>query len=277
MFRKIARVKEIDIHYRIMGEGPLLFLLHPSPTSGLTMVPLMQLLANHFTVIAPDTPNYGLSDALPKVPETIYDFIPYFDSFFGQLKSQCNDDHSITIYGSATGAQIAIAYALTHPIKVKQLFIDNAAHFTYEQRAEILKNYFIDTTPKADGTHLQELWQMIQSLCVYFPWHTPIEENRFNTNEPTPQQIQFILNHILTASAAYKYGYLAAFAHEEAQYVQNLKIPTTIFKWLGSPILKYINQLLAHKMPANITIIETAQNINERNQLMQEKMILSLK
>jgi hypothetical protein len=118
---------------------------------------------------------------------------------------------------------------------------------------------------------------MIQSLCVYFPWYTPIPENRFNANEPTPQQIQFILTHILNASADYKYGYLAAFAHEDAQYIQDLKVPTIIFKWLGSPILKYINQLLAYEMPAHITLIETPLNVNERNQVMQEKMILSLK
>ncbi len=277
MVRKIERVNQIHIHYRMMGTGPLLFLLHPSPTSSLTMIPLMQLLATHFTVITPDTPNYGQSDALPKIPETIYDFIPYFDGFFDQIKFQHNSTDSITIYGSATGAQIAIAYGLTHPLKVKHLFLDNAAHFTNEQRNEILNNYFIDTTPRTDGKHLQELWQMIQSLCVYFPWHTPIEAHRFNESDPSPQQVQFILNHILNASADYKYGYLAAFAHEDAQYIQQLKIPTTIFKWLGSPILKYINQLLTYKMPDHISIIETPQNINERNQLMQEKMILPLK
>ena len=56
---------ERQVHYRRAGKGPVVVLLHQSPTSSREHVPLIERLMNEFTVIAPDTPGNGLSDPLP--------------------------------------------------------------------------------------------------------------------------------------------------------------------------------------------------------------------
>ena len=54
----------LDMHYRVAGSGPPLFLLHPSPLSSAFMEPLMRRLAGRVTAIAPDTPGFGDSDPI---------------------------------------------------------------------------------------------------------------------------------------------------------------------------------------------------------------------
>jgi pimeloyl-ACP methyl ester carboxylesterase len=54
-----------QMHYRKTGGGPPLVLLHATPKSSRSFMPLMQQLAAHHTVIAPDTLGFGKSDPLP--------------------------------------------------------------------------------------------------------------------------------------------------------------------------------------------------------------------
>ena len=53
-----------QVHYRRAGSGPPVVLLHQSPKTSEELVPLIAVLAEHFTVFAPDTPGYGLSDPI---------------------------------------------------------------------------------------------------------------------------------------------------------------------------------------------------------------------
>ena len=265
MQKGFITVNHVSFFYRRSGKGPFLFLLHPSPRNSSMMEPLMQLLQDSFTVIAPDLPGYGYSEALHERPNTVYDYVPYLNSFFKHFT-----EAPFSIYGTATGAQIAIAYALIHSEKIKQLYLDNTAHFSDEACDEIMSNYFPDFSPRPDGSHLQLLWQHVCSSCLYFPWYDAREENRIAKELPAPAALQQIVNDYLLAGSNYADAYKAAFLHERAEKVQQLKTVTTIFKWLGSPILKHINALLQYKLPHNITIIETPASLKERYAVMQK-------
>jgi pimeloyl-ACP methyl ester carboxylesterase len=272
MERKIIELNGIHIHYRKMGVGPTVILLHPSPLSSATFNPFIEILSTHFTVIAPDTPGYGYSDPLPQKPSSIQDYIPFIFS----LANAFDPINKVTIYGTATGAQMAIAFATLHPEKVKHLFLDNAAHFTKEQRTEICNNYFIGVEPKEDGSHLLNIWNHIKNSTKYFPWYSTNEENQFSNAFASPKILQQIFINYTNAGENYADAYTCAFANEDVENVKKLSTPTTIFRWTHSPIIKYIDQLLAYTLPNNITI-ETIDKTNaERLDLMKEKMILSL-
>lgn len=256
------------IFCRKIGIGPLLFLLHPSPRSGALMEPLMHLLQDHYTVIAPDMPGYGLSNAIQLQINSMYDYVPTMHEFFQHF-----GESQYSIYGTATGAQLAIAYSLKHKENVTQLYIDNAAHFEDAACETILSKYFINITPSANGSHLNLLWQHVQQSCLYFPWYENNEAHCINTELPTSNVLQAMFNDFLAAGPNYKKGYIAAFKHERAKYVQQLTIPTVLFKWLGSPILKHIETLCSFQLPSNIEIIDTEKNINERYQTMLSHFI----
>jgi haloalkane dehalogenase len=62
--RHYVLMGERQVHYRRDGTGPLIVLIHQSPNNSKELLPLMGQLAEHYTVIAPDTPGYGQSDPL---------------------------------------------------------------------------------------------------------------------------------------------------------------------------------------------------------------------
>lgn len=259
MKKDFIKVNEVSFFYRKTGNGPLLFLLHPSPRSSKMTEPLMLLLKDSFTVIAPDLPGYGLSDALPERANTLYDYVPYLNSFIKQFT-----DKPFSLYGTATGAQLAIAYSLINKDKINHLYLDNTAHFTNEQSDEIVQNYFPDFSTKPDGSHLQLIWQHVCDSCLYFPWYEKKEQNRIGKELPPPAVIQQIVTDYLLAGSNYTDAYKAAFLHERAEKVQELKVNTTIFKWAGSPVLQYIEALLQYSLPENIKVVETPANMQER-------------
>jgi pimeloyl-ACP methyl ester carboxylesterase len=56
-----AKVHGHDVAYRQAGEGPLLVMIHGIAGSSSTWVPVMPLLAERYTVIAPDLLGHGES------------------------------------------------------------------------------------------------------------------------------------------------------------------------------------------------------------------------
>lgn len=236
-------------HWREVGEsrhGPPLVLLHPSPRSSAMYEPWMKLLAPFFRVIAVDTPGYGGSDPLPVPAAAIDDYVAPLHALLQALAvPRC------LLYGSATGAQIAIRYALTHPGAVLHLLLDNAAHFDADERAELLANYFPDLAPQPDGSHLQRAWQLCAAMAEFFPWYRADEAHRVGP-PAAAAAVQTALAELLAAGPRWAEAYRAAFAHERAEHVQALTVPTTLLRWAGSPLRRPIERLLAHPLPPNV-------------------------
>jgi pimeloyl-ACP methyl ester carboxylesterase len=273
----------LQMHYRKAGKGQPIVLFHPSPRSSKMLEPFGTVLSAHYTTILPDLFGYGQSDSLPINIESLYDYLPYLRQAFQKMKLP-----KMALYGSATGAQLAIAYALTYPEDVSCLFLDNAAHFTDAQREAILKDYFINLTPQYDGTHLPILWQHLTDSLQFFPWFDKREECRILALN-APKDVlaavnQGIVVDYLVAGKNYADAYRAAFAHEKAENVQALKVPTVIFKWAGSPLLKYIEALTAHSFPPHISVENIppspmnrdASTVSERFEAMKNSILINL-
>ena len=66
MIRDVVTVRDrIRIHYRRLGQGPAMVLLHGYPQTGHMWRKVMPALAERFTVVAPDLRGYGDSTAPP--------------------------------------------------------------------------------------------------------------------------------------------------------------------------------------------------------------------
>jgi len=165
--------------------------------------------------------------------------------------------NTLGLYGTATGAQIAIRFALEYPQQVGHLYLDNTAHFTTVQRQEILKDYFPDLHPKADGSHLAKLWEVVTGMFKYFPWFKNEEAHRLNIPPMPLNVLHMVAKDFLIAGSKYKQAYRAAFEHERAEYVQQLQVPTTLFDWEASIIRPYTQALIQQNLPNNVEICLT--------------------
>lgn len=256
------------IYIQVLGNGPVLALFHPSPHSSDMLLPLAQKLAQSYTVICVDTPGYGNSDGLDAIPEDISIYSNMMNILFTEMGIS-----KLSLYGSATGAQIAIRYALDYQNKVSHVFLDNAAHFDDDLRKRILESYFPDLTPVHDGGHLEAVWDIVSNLFKYFPWCFKTPEFALNRPPLPANVLHAIAMDFLKVGKDYDLAYKVAFMHEKAEYVQKLKVPTTLFRWEGSIILPYVNDLAKHPLGVTIETINLKKDPIERTDTMVANMI----
>ena len=211
---------------------------------------------------------YGFSLPLPQRATAMSDYVPFLHELIQNFPSA-----KVMLYGTATGAQLAIAYALQHPQQVKHVFLDNCAHFEDDECEAILKNYFPDFSPATDGSHLTRLWQYICDSYLFFPWYDKREENRIATELPPATYIQKIVDDFILAGPNYADAYKAAFLHERADRLAQLSVPSTLFRWAASPLQKQMDRLLSHPLPKNIKVVDTPLPMAERFEVMRQTIV----
>jgi pimeloyl-ACP methyl ester carboxylesterase len=243
-FAEVAvRGHRLNMHYMATGRGTPLLMLHPSPLSGAFLAPAMAILGAQCLAIAPDTPGYGDSDPLPFRPD---DLLPYCEALASLLDAL--DLPQAAVYGSATGAQIAIEFAKAFPDRVSGVILDNAASFTDADRDRIMTGYFPDITPQADGSHLARAWHVGHDLLQFFPWHQPSAAHRISPASADATQtgpvaaMDATALGYLSAGPNYDHAYRVAFENERAEQVQAIAQPTVIVRWAGSILKPYTDR-----------------------------------
>jgi len=275
MRRACARLdvagQTIDLHYRVAGSGPALFLLHPSPLSSDFMRPLMTRLAPHATLIAPDTPGFGWSSALSNPAGTLEIYVEAIVALAGKLGLS-----RYAAYGSATGAQIAIELAKVDAGRVSGIVADNAAAFTDEQLARICDGYFPDMTPHEDGRHLATIWRVAHDGTRYFPWQQPRPDNEIGAGFALPAAMNATALGYLTAGPGYEVPYRAAFANERAERLQAVQVPAVVLRWAGSILRRYTDQLDNFEWGPNVHMMSSEADLESRWESLEASLALVL-
>jgi pimeloyl-ACP methyl ester carboxylesterase len=119
----VSRTAEIDgvkLHYTTGGHGPALILLHGYAETSRMWMPILPLLGEKFTVIAPDLPGIGDSS----IPTDGLD-----------MKSAAIRIHALArslgvekarVVGHDIGLMVAYAYAAQFPVEVEKLVVMDA-------------------------------------------------------------------------------------------------------------------------------------------------------
>ncbi len=222
-------------------------------------------------ILAPDIPGYGGTDPLPGPPTSLEAYLPQFRAFFREMGLR-----QVILYGTGTGAQLAIAYANGYPDKVANVFLDNAFHVEESERQAILANSFPDLTPRPDGSHLMKVWQMANWFSQYAPWFMTDEAHRIGP-PPTPEQAQQTAMEFLNAGADYALGYQAAYEHERAENIRRLSVPATLFRWEGSAFLPQLDSLIAQGLSANMQVADTPATLEGHYKWVAERLVKGVK
>ena len=247
------------VHFRTAGTGPALVMLHASPMSSAALLPFIRVAAEFNTVIAPDTPGYGWSDPLQDPAEDLTGYVKALYSFTRRLGLE-----SFGLYGTATGAQIAIEFSKTYGARVDYLILDNAAHFTDEERDNIVSGYFPDLTPDVTGSHLTRVWSVARDQCLFFPWHQATPETRLPAGGINTGVVHQMAMEFLQAGKDYDRAYRAAFANEKMERVQPITVPVTIMRWQGSILKQYTDRFDSMEWPDNFTMLHCGPTREQR-------------
>ena len=118
-----VKVNGIGINYVRGGHGPTLLLLHGYPESWYEWEDILPALAAHYTVVAPDLPGAGLSDA-PAGANHYTKKAMAADIYALMVKLGVN--HHVGVVGHDIGTMVAHSYAAAHRKDVVKLVVSEA-------------------------------------------------------------------------------------------------------------------------------------------------------
>ncbi len=222
----------------------MLLMVHQSPRSSAEYTALMQQWAPHFTCIAPDTPGFGQSDALPSGPD-INDYADALRDFLGALGVQ-----SCAAYGFHSGGIILVTAVKRHPQLFSTLAIGGYAIWTQAERDLFGSRYLPEWHPSDYGEHLTWLWNRILEQSWFFPWFDIRDEARLSVAHADLSKVNQAVSEMLDAGNNYRAGYGAVLSAPRDIPASDAPVPPCLITaYDGDPLQSHIDRL--GEMPAN--------------------------
>ncbi|MEZ5499159.1 MAG: alpha/beta hydrolase [Steroidobacteraceae bacterium] len=194
-----------------------LLMLHASPASSRTLVPYMRELAPSVRCIAPDTPGFGDSAPPSQAAPTAADYAKIMAQLLDALGLG-----EVDLYGSHTGAHIAVELALQRPRQVRRLILDGVGLFDAEQKQQMLANYAPAVSADDIGGQFNWAWHFVRDQCVYFPYFMRDAEHLRMLPMADARTLHATVTDVLKALTTYHLGYRAAFSHDDRAQLAKL-------------------------------------------------------
>lgn len=244
--RRFVRLGQRHVHFRFAGSGPALLLLHQSPQNSRMWLAMIERFADRYTVIAPDTPGFGYSDALATAEPSIAELAQATVELTDALGVQ-----RFAVFGMHTGGLIAAQVAWLHPGRVAALVVDGYAAFEPAESRVYGERYLPPFVPSWDGAHLRWLWARMREQKYFFPWYDGRAECAMAIDPPSTASTHEAVMDVLEVGDAYRGGYGAAFRYTEHAYLTRLKPPAWLMYRHGDPLLAHRARL--PELPANVS------------------------
>ena len=117
---RTAEIDGVQLHYMTAGHGPTVILLHGFAETSRMWKPIIPLLAEKFTVIAPDLPGIGDSS----IPKDKIDMLSSANRIHGLVRSLGVE--KARVVGHDIGLMVAYAYARQFPAETEKLAVMDA-------------------------------------------------------------------------------------------------------------------------------------------------------
>ncbi|MCH2082546.1 MAG: alpha/beta hydrolase [Saprospiraceae bacterium] len=125
-------VMDMNVHYRINGQGPTLLLVHGTAASLHTWEDWTSQLEKDFQVISLDIPAYGLTGPHPNRSYKVDNYVEFLSAFAKKLRLD-----SFSLAGNSLGGLIAWNYAARHPDQIQKLILIDPSGFSQKKPASL--------------------------------------------------------------------------------------------------------------------------------------------
>lgn len=228
-----------------------LVMLHASPASAQTLDPLLKGLGKHRPCYAPDTMGFGDSAPPPLDTPEAADYANWVLQAIDAL-----DLDRFHLYGSHTGAHIAVEAALQQPDRIENLVLDGMAMFTPEEQSDVLEHYAPAIVPDEIGSQFNWAWHFIRDQAVFFPYFHRTASHLRGADMLQPELLHDLTVDVLKGLQTYHLGYRAAFRHSGRERLPLIKQPVLVTAELSDPL--HVNAELAASLVSDGALWLTA-------------------
>jgi pimeloyl-ACP methyl ester carboxylesterase len=250
-----------QVHFRLAGSGPALLLLHQSPASSAEMATELESFADDFTVVAPDTPGFGLSDPLDERTLVSPDLTPFAEAL-GEFLSALGIEKTL-IYGFHTGAMLGFEFARLYPERCAAVIVNGLVVCEPAELADLLRNYNVMPALTPEGTHLPWMWARMRDQTLFFPWYRKEPGARMGFDVPDPVLTHTRLIDFLRAEEGGRSGYQAAFSYPTPERIGDVKAAVYLLNYRQDPLAPHPERLaeIPNGMPREIFANPTDLNV----------------
>ena len=222
--RRFVDTSQGQLHFRQSGRGgrPLL-LVHQSPGSAESLEPMISYLALDRLVLAPDTLGNGHSDK----PPVDHAEIGYYAGVLSEALDGLGID-KVDVWGSHTGALIAMEFAVRYPGRVQALGMDGITLFDPAFVEEALANYFPPLEPDVHGLHLLRAWLIRLDMYLFWPWYNHTAGGANVRPLPEVDALKQWADDLLASGRSWRVAYRAAFEYPTRDRLPLLTRPTLL-------------------------------------------------
>jgi pimeloyl-ACP methyl ester carboxylesterase len=228
------------VHYRRLGSGPPLVLLHGSPGDSEMLLPEMTAAAARYTCIALDTPGFGFSDALPGEVLTVPDLAAATAAAMAALGLP-----PCPVYGTHTGAAIAIELGVGWPQQVSGLVLEGLPIFTPVEIDDLFQGYFAPLVADPLGGHLFSTWMRFRDQFTWFPWTSRSVARLNPVDRPSAEDIHHWVSMYYRGCKTYQPAYRAACHYGQAAYraAEALRLPAVFMASAEDMLFPHLDRL----------------------------------
>lgn len=130
---KFAEVDGIRFHYRDVGTGPTLLLIHGQSANLFTWEGWAKELSDDFRIISIDLPGHGLTGPDPQLRYSWQGLADLVDKFANHLGID-----RFSIAGNSLGGAVALRYTLSHPQKIDNLVLLSSIGYRPQEPAALV-------------------------------------------------------------------------------------------------------------------------------------------
>lgn len=218
------------IHYREHGSGPVLLLLHQTPSNSEQYSASLPLFAARgYRTIAMDTPGFGMSDPPTDKPPAMAWFASRVEQFLDGLGID-----RAHVFGHHTGCSIGLEFAATYPDRVDKLaFFGLLALKDHAERQYWLDNFMPRWEPDPDFAFIDS-------------WIIP-KVTSFLVDADGKQTLREVAA-TCQAGPRYWWTYECVFNHDAYSAIARATAPTLLFCAKGDR--EFLNERMRASLPA---------------------------
>ena len=135
---------------------------------------------------------------------------------------------SFDLWGTHTGALVALEVALLAPERVGRLILEAPPLLPADFSRDILANYLPQLVPDKWGLHVQQAWNMRRDMFLFWPWYRQQREAVRPLGLPADATLHDWTVGLLKSGRTYDLSYRAAFEYDTASRLPLLTRPALI-------------------------------------------------